>query len=110
MLSQRQALAADAAALFAYEMVGTLRIGSVSVPAMVTDVASTSTDAFGGADPIDLQTIIVLTSSVATVDTSEGVVAYTSVDGSAAKERKKLVVSAILAPDEVTTSITLRAA
>jgi len=108
--TQLQALATDAAALWSYEFRGYVRQGGVTVPALVTDSASTAVDAYGGADPVDVQRVMLLATDWALLSLTEGDIAYTSVNGTVPKERKKIVVSFIESPDQVSVDLLLRAA
>lgn len=106
----RQALAADIAEVFSREFHGSLRQGTHRVPALVQDSASTVVDSFGGADPIDIQNVVILASNAQTLNLTEGEVVFLSIDGTPEKEKKKILVSSILSPDEVAINITTRSA
>ena len=104
----RQALAADTQALFDREFKGSLRQGTTKVEVLVQDSADTATNAYGGADPVGIQNVVLLVSLRGSLNLAENEVVYISVDGSTEKEQKKLIVSTLLSPDEVTINITTR--
>lgn len=104
----REALAADTHACFQREMRGSLRQGTTKVEVLVQDSADTAVNAFGGGDPVGIQNVVLLVRDKGSLDLSENEMVYISIDGTPAKEQKKIIVSTILSPDEVAFNITTR--
>ncbi len=106
----QQALAADVAALFGYEMSGSIRQGTQRVPALVPELVNASATAYGGEDPMAMMTITVLASQAGPLNLGNEEMVYTSVDGSAANDVKRIIVATITDPSGATIQITVRSA
>lgn len=106
----QSALAADALGLFGYEMRGSVRQGAQRIAALVPELVNASTTAYGGEDPMAMMTVSILASAAGPLNLSNGMEIYTSVDGTAAKDAKRIIVATITDPSGAIVQITVRSA
>ena len=106
----QSALAADALGLFGYEMRGTVSQGAQRIQALVPELVNASTTAYGGDDPMAMQTVSILASQAGPLNLGNGQIIFSSVDGSPANDRKCLIVATVTDPSGAIVQITIRAA
>lgn len=106
----QSALAADVLGLFGYEMRGSVRQNAQRVQALVPEEVNASTTAYGGEDPMAMLTVTIIAAQAGSLNLGNGEVIYTSVDGTAEKDKKRIIVATITDPSGATTQITVRSA
>lgn len=106
----QSALAADVLGLFGYEMRGSVRQNAQRIAALVPELVNASTTAYGGEDPMAMMTVTILAAQAGSLNLGNEEVIFTSVDGTAEKDKKRIIVATITDPSGATIQITVRSA